>query len=152
MNEDTRTLNAFLLAVTQLQEPMPIEMVQQLHDIEKDLPESIYMLYELAEQFAPLHSAYVSALQAQPSEGEQLKAASTATLPIASNDLDQLLLQLRAQIAGLQIGQTIQTASSKQNLIQELGWTREQAAAIHYRLSAFREDWEAPGMEIYDDL
>ena len=37
-------------------------------------------------------------------------------------------------------------------LIQELGWTREQATAIRYRLAAFREDWEAPGMEIYDDL
>ena len=37
-------------------------------------------------------------------------------------------------------------------LIQELGWTREQATAIRYRFAAFREDWEAPGMDVYDDL
>ena len=37
-------------------------------------------------------------------------------------------------------------------LIQELGWTCEEATAIRYRFAAFREDWEAPGMEIYDDL
>jgi hypothetical protein len=39
-----------------------------------------------------------------------------------------------------------------QHLIQELGWTREQAAAIRYRLAAFREDWEAPVMELYDNV
>lgn len=48
--------------------------------------------------------------------------------------------------------QPIKKSSPVQHLIQDLGWTREQAAAIRYRLAAFREDWEAPGMEIYDDL
>jgi hypothetical protein len=48
--------------------------------------------------------------------------------------------------------QTIQPLSSSPHLIQELGWTKEQATAIRYRFAAFREDWEAPGMEIYDDL
>lgn len=102
MNEETRTLNAFLTAVTQLQEPLPANMVQQLHEIEKGLPESIYKLYELTEQFAPLHGAYTAALHSQSSDGERLKASSTATLPVSSNDLDQLLVQLRYQIALLQ--------------------------------------------------
>lgn len=102
MNEEIRTLNAFLTAVTQLQEPLPVNVVQQLHEIEKDLPESIYKLCELTEQFMPLHNAYVTALHSQPSEGERLKAASTVTLPVSSNDLDQLLAQLRYQIALLQ--------------------------------------------------
>lgn len=102
MNEETRTLNAFLTAVTQLQEPLPANMVQQLHEIEKGLPESIYKLYELTEQFVPLHDAYISALRSQPSDGERLKAASTVTRPVSSNDLDQLLVQLRYQIALLQ--------------------------------------------------
>lgn len=102
MNEETRTLNAFLTAVTQLQEPLPVNMVQQLHEIEKDLPESIYKLYELTEQFAPLHNAYIAALHSQPSDGERLKAASTVTRPVLSNELDELLVQLRYQIALLQ--------------------------------------------------
>jgi hypothetical protein len=43
-------------------------------------------------------------------------------------------------------------ATPTQHFIQELGWTRGQAAAIRDRLAAFREDWDEPGMEIYDDL
>ncbi len=47
---------------------------------------------------------------------------------------------------------TIKNIIPSPRLIQELGWTQEDAAAIRYRLAAFRDDWEAPGMEIYDDL
>jgi hypothetical protein len=47
---------------------------------------------------------------------------------------------------------TISSMSPAPHLIQDLGWTREDATAIRHRLSAFREDWEAPGMEIYDDV
>lgn len=36
--------------------------------------------------------------------------------------------------------------------LQELGWTREQAAATYYKLRSFEEDWSAPGMEDYDEM
>jgi hypothetical protein len=99
MNEDTRTLNAFLTAVTQLQEPLPGELLRQLHAIEQELPESIYKLCEVAEQFKPLHIAYISALQSQPNEGERLKFAATTSSSVTSAGQDELLSQLRYHMA-----------------------------------------------------
>ena len=46
---------------------------------------------------------------------------------------------------------TVRTAPTKM-LIGDLGWTREQAHETRLRLRAFEEDWDAPGMEIYDEL
>ena len=40
----------------------------------------------------------------------------------------------------------------KRILIQNLGWTRIQALETRMRLRTFEEDWDAPGMEGYDDL
>ncbi len=40
----------------------------------------------------------------------------------------------------------------KRLLVKDLGWTREQALANHYRYRSFAEDWNAPGMEVYDQL
>jgi len=37
-------------------------------------------------------------------------------------------------------------------LVADLGWTPEQAADTRARLASFAEDWDAPGMEGYDDL
>jgi len=36
--------------------------------------------------------------------------------------------------------------------IEDLGWTKEFAAKIRSQLAGFEEEWDAPGMEIYDDL
>ena len=36
--------------------------------------------------------------------------------------------------------------------VADLGWTPEQAADTRARLASFAEDWDAPGMEGYDDL
>jgi hypothetical protein len=36
--------------------------------------------------------------------------------------------------------------------VADLGWTREQAVDTRARLASFAEDWDAPGMEGYDDL
>jgi hypothetical protein len=36
-------------------------------------------------------------------------------------------------------------------LIKDLGWTEEQASETYFRLSSFKEDWDAPGMEAYDE-
>lgn len=37
-------------------------------------------------------------------------------------------------------------------LISNLGWAQEEAADIYHRLQSFAEDWDAPGMELYDAL
>lgn len=40
----------------------------------------------------------------------------------------------------------------KRMLIEDLGWTREQTVETRLRLRAFEEDWDAHGMELYDEL
>jgi hypothetical protein len=37
-------------------------------------------------------------------------------------------------------------------LVSELGWTMEKAAAVRASLLSFEEDWDAVGMEDYDQL
>ena len=37
-------------------------------------------------------------------------------------------------------------------LIENLGWSREQIIETRMRLRIFEEDWDAPGMEGYDEL
>ena len=37
-------------------------------------------------------------------------------------------------------------------LISSLGWSAQEAAQIRLRLLPFEDDWNAPGMEIYDAL
>lgn len=37
-------------------------------------------------------------------------------------------------------------------LISDLGWSGAEAKETYYRLMNFKEDWEAPGMEAYDEL
>jgi hypothetical protein len=46
---------------------------------------------------------------------------------------------------------TIRTAENKM-LIAHLGWSREQALETRMRLRTFEEDWDAPGMDGYDEL
>ncbi len=36
--------------------------------------------------------------------------------------------------------------------LDSLGWTREEALETYHRLRVFAEDWDAPGMELYDRL
>lgn len=36
--------------------------------------------------------------------------------------------------------------------ISTLGWTQKEAADTYHRLQSFAEDWDAPGMELYDAL
>lgn len=46
---------------------------------------------------------------------------------------------------------TVRTATNRM-LISELGWSREQALETRMRLRTFEEDWNALGMEGYDEL
>ena len=36
--------------------------------------------------------------------------------------------------------------------IEQLGWSAVEALETHLRLQNFADDWDAPGMEAYDDL
>lgn len=36
--------------------------------------------------------------------------------------------------------------------IDQLGWTRAEAADIHARLQSFAEDWDDPDMDVYDAI
>lgn len=36
--------------------------------------------------------------------------------------------------------------------VADLGWTRDQAYAVRQTLASFEDDWNDPGMAIYDDL
>lgn len=36
--------------------------------------------------------------------------------------------------------------------IDALGWTQIEALETRLRLSSFAEDWDAPGMDAYDDV
>lgn len=37
-------------------------------------------------------------------------------------------------------------------VISDLGWTSEEALETYHRLRAFHDDWNVPGMELYDEL
>jgi hypothetical protein len=37
-------------------------------------------------------------------------------------------------------------------LVSNLGWNTEEAKETRARLAALEEDWDAPGMEAYDQL
>lgn len=36
--------------------------------------------------------------------------------------------------------------------IEQLGWTPRETLETYLRFSSFAEDWDAPGMEAYDEL
>ncbi len=42
--------------------------------------------------------------------------------------------------------------NKKKLLIEELGWSREETLKAYYRFLPFKEDWDYPGMEVYDEL
>lgn len=47
---------------------------------------------------------------------------------------------------------TMERYNHIQNSIASLGWTQAEALETYLRLRSFAEDWDHPGMEIYDDL
>ncbi len=47
---------------------------------------------------------------------------------------------------------TVTTHAAKLPGIEQLGWSSIEALETHLRFRNFAEDWDAPGMEAYDDL
>ena len=72
---------------------------------------------------------------------EQLHHLIEALPESALEDATKLLVALQ------------QPATAKPPLqVADLGWTLQQAAESRARLASFEEDWDAPGMDGYDDL
>lgn len=44
------------------------------------------------------------------------------------------------------------TGWPKVRLIRDLGWSLAEVIETRNRLASFEEDWDAPGMELYDEL
>lgn len=47
---------------------------------------------------------------------------------------------------------TVISLLASHNRIEQLGWSDVEALETHLRFRSFAEDWDAPGMEAYDDL
>jgi len=47
---------------------------------------------------------------------------------------------------------TVSTHVVKLPEVEQLGWSAVEALETHLRFRNFSEDWDAPGMEAYDDL
>lgn len=60
--------------------------------------------------------------------------------------------QLLSEIKDGGKGVTIVQETRKELAIDDLGWSEEETKETYYRLLSFKEDWEAPGMEAYDEL
>ena len=60
--------------------------------------------------------------------------------------------QLLSEIKDGGKGVTIVQETRKELAIDDLGWSEEEIKESYYRLLSFKEDWEASGMEAYDQL
>ncbi len=157
--EDLITIKAFLVALKSLDQPLPAELQTDLDAIAATLPTSAYELHDLAERYEPLHEQYLAALQTFPGEGERLKFINSkielekielenVTEPETGlTEVDILIRQLHHQFE-----QGHRPKSRSPLLIKDLGWSSTQAIAARSRLQSFEDDWNAPGMELYDDL
>jgi len=47
---------------------------------------------------------------------------------------------------------TVSIQSVRLPSIEQLGWSPVEALETHLRFRNFAEDWDAPGMEAYDDM
>ena len=77
---------------------------------------------------------------------QTIRAASEPTAP---NYLDRLGKGFRYILGN---SSTVSTRTADMPRIEQLGWSTVEALETHLRLRNFAEDWDAPGMEAYDDL
>ena len=67
---------------------------------------------------------------------EEIKGEVTDTSPQVDEDILQSMRQLEYP----------------PKLVADIGWSQVEAFETRARLAAFKEDWDAPGMEGYDEL
>jgi hypothetical protein len=58
----------------------------------------------------------------------------------------------RRQTAGTPARPAVSKKERASNLVSDLGWSRKRAAQVRASLAIFEADWNAPGMEGYDEL
>ena len=59
-------------------------------------------------------------------------------------------IQAHPTLLGQRGTETLQEKKSQR--IESLGWSEEEAAKVRESLLSFEEDWNDPGMNIYDEL
>lgn len=83
----------------------------------------------------------IDALQHLIEQVEQLDPALQATLARRFQEI------VKEELATGASGKTQESHS-----IQDLGWSEEEASEVRASLQSFEEDWNAPGMDAYDEL
>lgn len=83
----------------------------------------------------------IDALQHVLEQVEQLDSTLQETL---ARRFQQVIQE---ELAGAASGK-----APRERRIQELGWSEEEARQVRSSLQSFAEDWEAPGMDAYDEL
>lgn len=73
----------------------------------------------------------------------------TAAEPPATTYLDRLGKGFHYLLGN---SSTVTTGTAESLRIEQLGWSSVEALETHLRLRNFADDWDAPGMEAYDDL
>ena len=94
----------------------------------------------------PLHSQkarkmMIDALQHLIEQVEQLDPALQATL-----------VKRFQEIVKEELAAEASDKAHKGRSIQDLGWSEEEAREVRASLQTFEEDWNAPGMDAYDEL
>lgn len=76
---------------------------------------------------------------------QQIQAAAQPSRPSYLDSLDKGLCLLGTSSA-------VSICAAQLPSIEQLGWSSVEALETHLRFRNFAEDWDAPGMEAYDDL
>jgi hypothetical protein len=116
----------------------------------------------LSATYADLASREAASGLTRLSPGKSLAdALSRLALPLALAGTLSIVPNVATAVRERESGQvhiysrdsaTFNEHSARTHHISELGWTREQAAAVRHQLAAWAEDWNDPAMDVYDAL
>ena len=73
----------------------------------------------------------------------------TATEPPNSSYLDRISRGFHYVLGA---SSTVSAHVVNLPMVEQLGWSAVEALETHLRFRGFADDWDAPGMEAYDDL
>lgn len=77
---------------------------------------------------------------------QQIQTAAEPPTPMNLNRIDRGFYYVSGNSS------TITTHATDLPRIEQLGWSALEALKTHLRLQNFADDWDAPGMDAYDDL
>jgi hypothetical protein len=89
----------------------------------------------------------INALNIPPLCYPVIQQIQAATEPPTPNYLDRLCKGFNYRLG---TSSTVTTESAELLRIEQLGWSTVEALETHLRFRNFAEDWDAPGMEVYD--